>query len=294
MNKTEHKPFPADAEALAKAIAEEPDLIAATGMIARHLTAHAEDSDCDRQAAHILSALGRAAFAPIRAAGDLAAAGGPHTLILQGPAADRLWVFSQLHFAATISPAPTASVLRTHCGELHDYLIRRDPADASHVQPILESLDKRFDIASRVLGPRGLRIISFPSVTLEGSDYELNCEKTDDGVLCLLQIMPGVYADGDPDADLLIYSSAIAALIKVLDPETFPAEGVDELLHRSFAPDGHRLSDDEFMDCFCRGLMMGLCYEAPFGDFAQFRTCSEELRRAWRDFDAKLIRGLVR
>lgn len=292
MNKTESIPFPADAEALAAAIAEKKDIVSVLEMISDHLKTHADDADRDERAECILEALNSAAAAPLRAAAEQNAADSPRYLILEGSDADLLWVADQLRFDVTLSRDCAFNALSISCSDLSLDLRRVEACEHAHARPILEGLEAHCAYLSRVIGS-GLHVLSFPTVTLDGADYELRCVKRNGGVFCMLQVPAGEQAD-EAKADFLVYFSACFSLFKALEASKRPLADVADLIRRSFAP-GARILDHEMLaDYFYRGVLLGFCDGLPYADFTEAIDCKEEWRGAWRRFVADLIRGLQR
>ena len=288
MNKTESIPFPADAEALAAAIAEKKDVISVLTMISDHLKAHAAAADREQQAGQILIAMRRAIAAPVLAARKQADAGGPRCLILEGSDADWLWAGSQFAFAVGLSRDSVFEPLSIRSEELSRDLIRRTPCRPDKVMPILEALEDSCSYLSRVIAG-GLHVVSLPSVTLPGAEYEVHSKQLDGGVCCVLQLMPD-----EREVEYLTLYSAFASLVKVLPRAQFSRDAAIDLIRRSYLPNADVISADDFVRYFYRGMMTGLSILASVPYLTASIACSEEMRSAWSSYAADLIRGLKR
>lgn len=276
-------------ETLAKTIVEKRDVFQLLDAMGAYLKAHVNDSDADKKTADIMELLDRSAYEPLnRASKAIKAPNDLRYYVCTGQDANWLLVYSELCFRFRSINKYSASGVIRFCDEIRTEFHEGTPGDMAHVAEIMESLEARYGYLSKVMGPDGLHVVSFPTITSAYKNNHYESYATYYATDCLMQIVAN-----DPEdsyrLDLMTYHSVAETLMENVGMYDTLPENALRLLERTRNPSIRSLDFETQRQYLCDSLVMALSYHAPYGDFPEYRSFPDDTVRAWQDYAARMI-----
>lgn len=290
MKENNHAPSsPARNGELVRAIKAKNDVFHMLDAVSAYLKIHADDPDADKQASAIMDMLKNAATTPLLRAENRAQNGGPQLCVCEGQDADWLWVYTFLSRYGCLFGKYCAADLAKLCYELRAEFYYGTPADPARAAEILADLEDRFGFLSRVIGLGGLHLVSLATIATEGTAIDVDCLRIAGGVHSVAQVLAVGLDRSVDDHDRQLCLTAIPAILEAADIWAEIPEDALALLERTTTPDILDLDLSDQMLAYFDAMLMGLSYQAPYGDFTEFRAVPDDAKRTWRDYVSRLI-----
>lgn len=208
----------------------------------------------------------------------------------EGQEANWAWLDSKLFPYLHKPTAETKRFILDLCGKIRRNYEYGVPGNAEHAREIIAYLEKTYHYLSCVIGRRGLHFLAFPTVESESECFDIEVGwKWTGGVFCKGLIFAVPSMQNEFNSERFVYESVTETIIQRLNVDTVLKESGLRMLQEHWDPEICLKRPEDQVGAFYDGVLMGLSYKAPYGDFAFFDDVSEPDQKAWSAYAAQLI-----